>query len=388
MNTMEYISHFKQNTTIILLGAGDSTRFSHLNLPKKQWLRSDQKPLWQVVYEKFLSLGFSNFIITASSQEISYMQNYTQELIVAGGNTRSRSILNALEQVKTPYVLINDIARWNIQPQVIEELFSTLYHNPDASCIAPSIEAIDTIFHTQGYFPPRSELKLIQTPQLSKTQILQNALNQGQEFSDESSAIFSLKEKVIYTQGSPLMNKLTTPQDLHSLTLAPPSKQVFVGNGLDIHAFEEGKVMVLGGVEINSPLGFKAHSDGDVLLHSIIDAILGAIGGGDIGEWFPDTQEDYKNADSKILTQKIVDFSRAVGYEIINLDITILAQFPKISPYKTQIKQSLCSLLSLPMHKVNIKATTGENLGFVGRKEGVCVMSSVSMQFIDWSKKR
>lgn len=386
MNIMDYISHFKQNTTIILLGAGDSTRFSHHNLPKKQWLRSGQKPLWQIVYERFLSLGFTHFILTASKRELSYMQSYTQEQVVCGGNTRSLSILNALEQVKTPYVLINDIARWNIQPQVIQELFSTLYHNPSASCIAPALEAVDTIFCTQGYFPPRSQLKLIQTPQLSKTQILQTALLQDQDFSDESSAIFSLKEEVIYTQGSPLMNKLTTPQDLQSLSLSLPSKQIFVGNGLDIHAFEEGKVMVLGGVEINSPLGFKAHSDGDVVLHSVIDAILGAIGGGDIGEWFPDTQETYKNADSKQLAKEIVDFSRSVGYEIINLDITILAQFPKISPYKTQIKQSLSSLLSLPLHKINIKATTGENLGFVGRKEGVCVMSSVSMQFIDWSK--
>ena len=386
MNIMDYISHFKQNTTIILLGAGDSTRFSHLNLPKKQWLRIGEKPLWQVVYERFLSLGFTHFILTASQRELSYMQSYTQEQVVCGGDTRSHSILNALDQVKTPYVLIHDIARWNIQPQVIEELFSTLYHNPTASCIAPALEPVDTIFHAQGYFPPRSELKLIQTPQLSKTQILQIALLQEQEFGDESSAIFSLKESVIYTQGSPLMSKLTTPQDLHSLTLPHPSKQIFMGNGVDIHAFEEGKVMVLGGVEINSPLGFKAHSDGDVLLHSIIDAILGAIGGGDIGEWFPDTQEAYKNADSKLLAQKILDFTRAVGYEIINLDITILAQFPKISPYKNQIKTSLSSLLSLPPHKLNIKATTGENLGFVGRSEGVCVMSSVSMQFIDWSK--
>lgn len=383
---MDYISHFKQKTTIILLGAGDSTRFSHSNLPKKQWLRSQDKPLWQIVYDKFLALGFTNILLTATKEEVSYMQNYTSAQIICGGESRSHSILNALKEVQTPYVLINDIARWNIQPQVISELFATLYQNPNASCIAPALEAVDTIYHTQGYFPSRSELKLIQTPQLSKTQILQKALLQEREFSDESSAIFSLQEEVIYTQGSQLMNKLTTPKDLQTLTLAPPSKQTFIGNGIDIHAFEEGKTMVLGGVEIDSPLGFKAHSDGDVVLHSLIDALLGAIGGGDIGEWFPDTQSQYKNANSKLLLKKVLDFSRNVGYEIINLDITILAQFPKITPYKQQIKESLSHLLSLPKHAINIKATTGENLGFIGRSEGVCVMSSISMQFFDWSK--
>lgn len=384
----DYISHFKQNTTIILLGAGESTRFSHCNLPKKQWLRSGEDPLWKIVYEKFLSLGFENFLITSSPKEIPYMQNFTNTKIVCGGETRTKSILNALQEVKTPYVLINDIARWNIQKKIICNLFQTLYQNPNASCIAPAIEAIDTIYHTQGYFPNRKDLRLIQTPQLSKTAILQKAMMSGKEFSDESSAIFSLQEEVIYIQGSALMNKLTTPEDLSTLSLPSPSRQIFIGNGIDIHAFEEGKSMVLGGVEIDSSIGFKAHSDGDVLLHSLIDAILGAIGAGDIGEWFPDTKQEYKNADSKVLLQEILLFAKNVGYEIKQVDLTILAQFPKISPYKNEIKESLSSLLSLPKYKINIKATTGEELGFIGRKEGVCVMSNVSMQFIDWSKMK
>lgn len=385
---IDYISHFEQNTTIILLGAGESTRFSLNGLPKKQWLRSGEDPLWKIVYEKFRSFGFNQFIITASNQEISYIQNFSDAKIISGGETRSQSILNALQEIQTPYVLINDIARWNIQEKVIFNLFKTLYQNPKASCIAPAIEAVDTIFHTQGYFPNRQELRLVQTPQLSKTEILLKALKQERDFSDESSAIFSLQEEVIYIQGSTLMNKLTTPEDLQSLHLAPPIKQTFIGYGIDIHAFEEDKKMVLGGVEIESPVGFKAHSDGDVLLHSITDAILGAIGAGDIGEWFPDTSLEYKNADSKILLKEILHFARNVGYEITQLDCTLLAQFPKISPHKNKIKESLSLLLSLPKYKINIKATTAEELGFVGRKEGVCAMSYVSMQFIDWSKTK
>jgi 2-C-methyl-D-erythritol 4-phosphate cytidylyltransferase/2-C-methyl-D-erythritol 2,4-cyclodiphosphate synthase len=142
--------------------------------------------------------------------------------------------------------------------------------------------------------------------------------------------------------------------------------------------------MFLGGIQIVSDFGFKAHSDGDVLIHSIIDAILGACGAGDIGEFFPDTDMKYKGADSKVLLQEIVKFVKNVGFCIVNVDVTILAQVPKINPYKMEIKQSLANLLDLPIYKVNIKATTGEELGFVGRSEGLVVQSIANLKYYDW----
>lgn len=384
---MEYISHFKENTTLILLGAGNSSRFcSKTSLPKKQWIRSGRDPLWLIVLNKFLSFGFTNVVLTASNQECFFMKNYTSSPIIAGGETRTQSILNALETVKTPYVLISDIARYNPQKEVVNSLFEALYNDGSLCCVAPYLPAVDTTFSSKNGYLNRDELKQIQTPQLSKTEVLKTALQKG-DFSDESSAIASLGEKVAYTLGSPLMSKLTYDYELSSLTLPPPCKISFVGQGIDIHAFTSDKPMVLGGIQIPCDFGFKAHSDGDVLLHSITDAILGAIGAGDIGEWFPDTHEKFKNADSKLLLKEVLDFSRAVGYEIINLDLTILAQIPKISPHKEEIKNSLSSLLSLPKYAINIKATTGEEMGFIGRSEGVCVMSCVNMQFIDWSKQ-
>lgn len=384
---MEYISHFKENTTLILLGAGNSSRFCSQNhLPKKQWLRSGYDPLWLTVLDKFLSFGFTNIILTASSKECCLMRNYTSYPVVSGGETRTQSILNALENVKTPYVLISDIARYNPQKEVVQSLFEELYNDSSLSCIAPYLPAVDTTLSCTNGYLNRNELKQIQTPQLSKVEILKTALQKG-DFSDESSAIASFGGKVAYILGSPLMDKLTYDYELSSLTLPPPSKVNFVGQGIDIHAFTPNKPMVLGGVRIPCDFGFKAHSDGDVLLHSITDAILGAIGAGDIGEWFPDTHEEFKNADSKLLLKEVFDFSCSVGYEIINLDLNILAQTPKISPYKDAIKSSLSSLLSLPKYAINIKATTGEELGFIGRGEGICVMSCINMQFIDWSKQ-
>ena len=142
--------------------------------------------------------------------------------------------------------------------------------------------------------------------------------------------------------------------------------------------------MVLGGVEIESKFGFKAHSDGDVALHSLIDALLGAIGAGDIGEWFPDNDNAYKNADSKELLKKVVDFLGNVGFVINNIDMTIIAQTPKISPYKRALQESIATLLSVPLYAVNIKATTTEQLGFIGRGEGVCVMTSALLKRFDW----
>lgn len=384
---MEYISQFRENTTLILLGAGNSSRFcADLKLPKKQWLRCGRDPLWLKVLQSFLSFGLKNILLTASAKEVSYMQNYTSCPIITGGETRTQSILNALKEVKTPYVLISDIARFDPQIEVIESLFEALNKDSSLSCIAPYLPIVDTTFSdTQGLLN-REELKLIQTPQLSKTDILLKALQKG-EFSDESSAIASMGEKVTYILGSKKMDKLTYAHELKTLPLTPPEQIYFVGQGLDVHAFTPNKPMFLGGVHIKSDLGFKAHSDGDVLLHSLTDAILGAIGAGDIGEWFPDTSEKYKNADSKLLLKEVLEFATAVGYEIVNVDLTILAQKPKISPYKSQIKQSLSALLSLPLHLINVKATTGEEMGFVGRGEGVCVMSNVNMRFFDWSRK-
>ena len=145
--------------------------------------------------------------------------------------------------------------------------------------------------------------------------------------------------------------------------------------------------MFLGGIKLPYEYGFKAHSDGDVLIHSLIDALLGAAGAGDIGEFFPDTDDTYKGIDSKILLEKIVNFIYSVGYEIVNIDLTIIAQKPKINPFKNDIKSSISKLLNLPKQFINIKATTAEKLGFIGREEGVAVQSIANLKYYNWMEK-
>ena len=153
------------------------------------------------------------------------------------------------------------------------------------------------------------------------------------------------------------------------------------GNGVDIHRFTdtpvEGKLIILGGVEIPHRYELQAHSDGDVLTHALIDAILGALALGDIGSHFPDTDDLYKNASSLALLESVMAMIKAKGWQLGNTDITVVAQTPKLSSYTKQIRESLSQVLDVGIDQISIKATTSEGLGFTGRKEGIAVFSTV-----------
>lgn len=372
------------NVTLIVLCAGNSTRFGLQT--KKQWLRIDNQPLWLFVTKRLDNLyKFNKVIITSSKDELNYMQNFSDDYeFVAGGDTRQQSMKNSLENVDSEYVMVTDVARACIPENVITSLIDS---KEKADCIVPTLKVSDTVIYNEETIN-RDNIKLIQTPQLSKTTVLKAALETEEEFTDDSSAIKANGGSVFYVEGSIKSKKLTFGDDLKELScLKAPSQNFFTGTGYDIHPFEENKKMYLGGINIDVPYGFKAHSDGDVLIHSVIDALLGACGAGDIGEFFPDTDQEFKDIDSKILLQEIVKFIYNVGYEIVNVDLTIIAQQPKINPYKNEIKKTIASLLNLEKQFVNIKATTAEKLGFIGRKEGVAVQSIATLKYYDWTKK-
>lgn len=368
---------------LVLLGAGDSSRFK-LKC-KKQWIRCENKPLWLYVAEQFKSFyKFKKIVIVSHKNEINLMKKFADFEFVEGGNSRQESLKNAIEKIKTSYVLVSDIARACIKKEFIKEIVS--YINK-ADSIAPYIKVSDTVVYNNETLN-RDEIKLIQTPQLSKTSVLKVALNQNKIFTDESSAIRSIGKKVIYIEGKKEHYKLTFTEDLKELNcLKPPSREILCGIGFDIHPFKKGIPMFLGGVKIKDDLGFKGHSDGDVAIHSIIDALLGAAGFGDIGELFPDNDKRYKNIDSKILLKSVKDILDNTGFEIVNIDLTIIAQKPKISPFKDKIKKTLSQVLKIDRSKINIKATTAEKLGFIGREEGVAVQSVANLRYFDWTKE-
>ena len=144
-----------------------------------------------------------------------------------------------------------------------------------------------------------------------------------------------------------------------------------IGQGYDAHRFEAGRQLVLGGVRIDHPQGLKAHSDGDVLIHALCDALLGAAGLGDIGRHYPDSDAKFAGIDSRILLRDVVDRLRLAGFQISNVDMTLVAQQPRLSPYMEVMRGRLAADLQLDVHRVNIKATTTEGMGFTGRAEGI-----------------
>ncbi|MCP2036770.1 2-C-methyl-D-erythritol 2,4-cyclodiphosphate synthase [Planomicrobium sp. HSC-17F08] len=150
-----------------------------------------------------------------------------------------------------------------------------------------------------------------------------------------------------------------------------------IGQGYDVHQLAEGRPFILGGIEIPHDRGLLGHSDADVLLHTITDAALGAIGGGDIGKHFPDTDPEFKDADSRKLLTHIWQYVKEQGYELGNVDCTVIAQKPKLAPYIEQMRESIASLLEADISQVNVKATTSEHLGFTGREEGIAALAVI-----------
>ncbi|PIU67832.1 MAG: 2-C-methyl-D-erythritol 2,4-cyclodiphosphate synthase [Armatimonadetes bacterium CG07_land_8_20_14_0_80_40_9] len=161
-----------------------------------------------------------------------------------------------------------------------------------------------------------------------------------------------------------------------------------IGIGYDLHKLVKGRRLILGGVEIPYPQGLLAHSDGDVLVHSIIDALLGALGEGDIGQHFPDTDEQYKDIKSLILLGKVKEMLKKKGAEIGNIDATVLAERPKIAPYVKEMKENISRTLKIEKEKINIKAKTNEGLGFIGKGEGIAALAVVSLKVVEKWKRR
>lgn len=374
----QFIGRILLNITLIMLGAGNSTRFGLQS--KKQWLRIGNDPLW-LYAAKNISSNYTFKDIIIVSKESTYMSKFNSHFkFVEGGETRQESLKNAMALVDSEFVMVSDTARPNIPKELILKLINNA---SNADCIVPALKVSDSAIYQNKYID-RDEIKLIQTPQLSRSSLLRTALQTNSIFTDDSSAIKAIGGKVWYIEGDERAKKLTYKDDLKHLNLMPPSNDIFCGSGFDVHKFTSGDFITLGGVKIPYDKAFLAHSDGDVALHALCDALLGASGLGDIGELYPDNDPKFKGIDSKLLLKDSVRLIKEVGFDIINADITILAQQPKISPYKEEMRKTIADILGIALNKVNVKATTTEQLGFVGRKEGIAVSAATNLKYFNW----
>ncbi len=299
--------------------------------------------------------------------------------VVAGGASRPESVLAGLAALPegTELAAIHDGARPLVTQSVIAEAVEAAGR---CGAAAPAVPVHDTIKQAENGLvratPERKTLFAVQTPQvfdvkLLKT-VLRTAMERGIALTDDCSAVEAAGKPVVLTQGCEENLKITTPVDL---TLAEAilkrRKTMRIGHGYDVHRLTEGRRLILGGVEIPFERGLDGHSDADVLVHALMDALLGAAGLRDIGVLFPDNDPAYKNISSMLLLDRVMQTLERAGYAVGNVDVTVLAQRPKLKDYIPVMRENLARAMKIPLDCVNIKATTEEGLGFTGSGEGI-----------------
>ena len=339
-------------------------------------------------------------VVVARPELFEQLEGWKQEYhlpdfrLTAGGDTRQQSVLNGVgclsEQVE--YVVIHDGARPFADRQLIDRCLQSAVEYQAATAAVPVKDTIKQAADDGSIAatPDRSRLYLTQTPQIFHAQLYRRAAEQAQaeglDFTDDCQLMEHLGHRVWLAQGDYRNIKITTPEDIVIAQAiaesmegeAPRMEQekqriplMRIGHGYDVHRLVEGRKLILGGVEIPWQKGLLGHSDADVLVHAVMDAILGAAALGDIGKHFPDTDPNYAGADSMLLLREVVRLVEEQGYQIGNLDCTVIAQQPKLKDLIPQMQERIAAVCKVQPNQVNVKATTEEKLGFTGTGEGM-----------------
>ena len=326
---------------------------------------------------------------------------------VFGGKTRQQSVhagLQALADTECGQVLIHDAARPFVTDAVLDGLFAPL--DAGAKGVLAAIPVTDTLKRSgpdrqTTATVDRSELWAAQTPQAFDLERILCAHDRAaaagrDDFTDDTGLAEWDGLTILLSDGDPANFKITTSADLHrAQTLARSNlmnktddtrtplsalADIRTGIGYDVHAFDEGDAVVLGGISIPHSRKLKGHSDADVVLHAITDATLGAIGDGDIGQHFPPSDPQWKGAASDQFQLHALSLVAARGGRMAHIDVTIVCEEPKIGPHRDQLRRSIARICDLPVSRVSVKATTSEKLGFTGRREGIAALASVTVR--------
>jgi 2-C-methyl-D-erythritol 4-phosphate cytidylyltransferase / 2-C-methyl-D-erythritol 2,4-cyclodiphosphate synthase len=320
------------------------------------------------------------------------------EVPTNGGTTRQASVhagLEALVNDKPDIVLIHDAAR----PFVSEGLISRAIEAAKRTGAAiPTLAVADTIklIDTDGNVadtPERARLRIAQTPQAFRYEFIleahRRAAREGRsDFTDDAALAEWAGLTVATFEGDALNMKLTTPEDFlrEEARLASLLGDIRTGTGYDVHAFGEGDHVMICGVRVPHSKGFLAHSDGDVGLHALVDAILGALADGDIGSHFPPSDAKWKGASSDQFLKYAVDRVTTRGGRIANLEVTLICERPKIGPLRDQMRARISEISGVDISRVAVKATTSERLGFTGREEGIAATASATVR-LPWTNQ-
>lgn len=378
---------------VIIAAAGLGTRMD-CNMPKQFLNLGGQSILTHTVnaFEKnefideIVIVTNENYIDYCHKELIEQCHFYKIKNIIPGGAERQDSIYNALKSINetVDYVLVHDGARPFVTQEIIGDVIVTMIEKGAAVAAVPVKDTIKEA--EEGVFSitlQRSRLFSVQTPQGFSKELLLSAYEEAYKRNfygtDDAVLVEKLGQKVYLVKGNYNNIKITTKEDLimGEAILYSNQKLPRVGTGFDVHELVENRELVLGGVTIPYEKGLLGHSDADVLVHAIMDAILGAAALGDIGKHFPDTDAAYQGISSLALLEKVGRLISEKGFIISNIDATVIAERPKIAPYIPEMRANIAKALAINLEQINIKGTTTEKLGFCGRQEGIAAQGSV-----------
>ncbi|MBO6578142.1 MULTISPECIES: bifunctional 2-C-methyl-D-erythritol 4-phosphate cytidylyltransferase/2-C-methyl-D-erythritol 2,4-cyclodiphosphate synthase [Thalassospira] len=392
-----------QKTGVVIVAAGSGSRFGD-PIPKQYHMLGGKSILAHCIecFARHTDPGLIQVVYNPAHQD--WYESATATLDktgllpapVTGGDTRQQSVLNglrALEAKGPDIVLIHDAARPGISDDVIDRVMTALQTHPGA---IPTLPVADTIKQTDrdGVITKtiaRETLQRAQTPQGFdfKTVLDAHQKFEGQEFTDDAALLEAIGLDVICVAGTTNNDKITHRDDFGRAqnwanttdkeTAHMSQEEYRAGTGFDVHRFAPGDHCILCGVKVPHSARLEGHSDADVGLHTLTDAILGAIGAGDIGQHFPPSDMQWKGAASDIFLRHAADLVRKRGGRIVNVDVTLICERPKIGPHTPAMRQKVAEILGIDVDRVNVKATTTERLGFTGREEGIAAQAVVSV---------
>lgn len=388
-------SNTLQKLAVIIVAAGDGSRMGQA-IPKAYLTIGKESLLIKNInlFYQFTDLNDIIVVYGASHQTwlLPEVKDHPQLQLVEGGATRQASVYNALKHLKDQnysHVLIHDAARALCPHLVIENVIQKLIEGHQA--VIPAMSMTDTIKRIQGNAVtetlPRDELVATQTPQGFDYNLLLRLHAQYEAHPATDDAMLAewggIPVQVI--SGAKENIKITTQEDLvmANTTLQNKPSTIRIGTGFDVHQFKaagDKKIISLCGLEVESNVTLEGHSDGDVGLHALTDAIFGALALGDLGEHFPSSDTKWKGADSAIFLKHAVMLMQQQRAKVVNADITIIGNHPKISPLRTQMQQRIAALLLVEPSQVSVKATTTDGLGFTGRGEGLAAQAMVLLE--------
>ena len=376
----------------LIVAAGSGLRAG--SGPAKQWRSLHGKPvLWWSVCA-LLTAGANRVVIVIrpgdEAEARTALTGLSGWTLTVGGATRSLSVragLAALEQdgEVAAAILVHDAARPFVSTAHVTALLEALTSADGAVPALPMADSLKRQGDDQALIAaPRDGLLRVQTPQAFRRDVLlaaYGALPLDAEVTDDAGVVEQAGGWVVAIPGDPVLFKLTFPEDFLmaeaiAQALSPLARRaVRTGLGIDAHRFGAGHELWLCGVKIEHALGLIGHSDADAGLHALTDALLGAIGEGDIGDHFPPTDPQWRGVASEVFLRHAADLVQAKGGQIINIDLTLICERPKIKPHRLAMRQRVADLLGLPLDRVSIKATTTETMGFTGREEGLAAQA-------------